>query len=195
MAELARNAARCLRCGDIIESKHTHDYVECSCGNIAVDGGPSYNRMAGRGLEDASYEALHQFLDGRSATGTQFSPFLDDRLAWNGGDGRALNRLVAFLVTGAIPDPDSLSGAGRRRLGYLTEIALTMSPEPEAEERLQTVLTVLRERVRLEPIEPEAIDQGWLPKWLAGSDQQAAEWGLGAGLSEEFRKLLRTRID
>ena len=41
---LTRNAAQCLDCMDIIESKHRHDYVRCSCGNIAVDGGLSYIR-------------------------------------------------------------------------------------------------------------------------------------------------------
>lgn len=59
MSELLRNAARCLLCGDIIESRHTHDYVSCTCGNIAVDGGPSYIRLAGVGLDDASYEPLY----------------------------------------------------------------------------------------------------------------------------------------
>ena len=36
------NMAKCLKCGDIIESRHTHDYVVCSCGNLAVDGGKDY---------------------------------------------------------------------------------------------------------------------------------------------------------
>jgi hypothetical protein len=37
--ELIRNAARCLLCGDEIESKHRHDLQSCSCGNLSVDGG------------------------------------------------------------------------------------------------------------------------------------------------------------
>lgn len=36
------NKAKCRKCGDIIESKHVHDYVSCKCGAIAVDGGHYY---------------------------------------------------------------------------------------------------------------------------------------------------------
>ena len=36
------NKAKCLKCNEIIESKHRHDYVTCSCGNLAVDGGKDY---------------------------------------------------------------------------------------------------------------------------------------------------------
>ena len=39
-----RNRARCKKCGDVIESKHVHDFVTCKCGSISVDGGPSYKR-------------------------------------------------------------------------------------------------------------------------------------------------------
>lgn len=34
--------AKCRLCNDIIESKHRHDYVTCSCGEISVDGGSEY---------------------------------------------------------------------------------------------------------------------------------------------------------
>ncbi len=34
------NKAKCKLCSDVIESFHQHDYVSCSCGEIAVDGGP-----------------------------------------------------------------------------------------------------------------------------------------------------------
>ena len=40
--KLIKNAARCTHCGDIVESKHTHDFQWCSCKTIAVDGGTSY---------------------------------------------------------------------------------------------------------------------------------------------------------
>lgn len=36
--------AKCKLCNDIIESKHRHDYVTCSCGEISVDGGQDYFR-------------------------------------------------------------------------------------------------------------------------------------------------------
>lgn len=42
--KLIRNAARCKKCGIVIESKYTHDFVRCACGSIFVDGGLSYSR-------------------------------------------------------------------------------------------------------------------------------------------------------
>ncbi|WP_232696130.1 DUF7695 domain-containing protein [Brevibacillus daliensis] len=41
---MKRNAIRCLHCNDVIESKHRHDFVWCSCGKVAVDGGLAYMR-------------------------------------------------------------------------------------------------------------------------------------------------------
>lgn len=38
------NRAKCLKCGDIISSKYTHDFKTCSCGNLSVDGGLDYIR-------------------------------------------------------------------------------------------------------------------------------------------------------
>ena len=38
------NRAKCNRCGDIIESRHRHEFVTCSCGSIFVDGGTNYLR-------------------------------------------------------------------------------------------------------------------------------------------------------
>lgn len=55
--KLLVNQAKCLICNDIIQSKYTHDYVTCSCGNLSVDGGISY---AKRGIANGteSYEDL-----------------------------------------------------------------------------------------------------------------------------------------
>jgi len=44
---IVQNAATCLSCGDFIVSKHRHDFVECTCGAIAVDGGQDYLRREG----------------------------------------------------------------------------------------------------------------------------------------------------
>jgi len=49
MNSIKRNAAKCLKCGDVVESKFTHDFQPCSCGAIFVDGGLSYCRI---GYED-----------------------------------------------------------------------------------------------------------------------------------------------
>lgn len=52
------NKIRCKKCGDVIESKSIHDFVWCSCGNCAVDGGLSYIKRAFRTekAEDAYIE-------------------------------------------------------------------------------------------------------------------------------------------
>ena len=49
---ILKNAARCKKCGDIIESKYTHDFVRCSCGAIAVDGGRSYLKRSAMSMND-----------------------------------------------------------------------------------------------------------------------------------------------
>lgn len=52
---IRRNSAKCLECNTEIVSKHRHDFVSCTCGNIYIDGGNDYFR---RGVKDFS-----KFLD------------------------------------------------------------------------------------------------------------------------------------
>lgn len=47
MQKIISNRIKCKKCGDIIESRHLHDYVACSCGACAVDGGHDYLRRLG----------------------------------------------------------------------------------------------------------------------------------------------------
>ncbi len=49
--KVIRNAAKCRKCGDVIESKSVHDFKWCSCHSIFVDGGMEYIRRGGE-LED-----------------------------------------------------------------------------------------------------------------------------------------------
>lgn len=42
--KIIRNRAKCLKCGCIIESIDRHDFKQCSCGALAVDGGLEYIR-------------------------------------------------------------------------------------------------------------------------------------------------------
>jgi hypothetical protein len=44
---IIQNAVNCLACGDLIVSKHRHDFVTCTCGAISVDGGQEYLRRVG----------------------------------------------------------------------------------------------------------------------------------------------------
>ena len=45
--KLIKNKWKCLKCNDIVESKHRHDYVTCKCGEMSIDGGTSYIRLIG----------------------------------------------------------------------------------------------------------------------------------------------------
>ena len=40
--KIIKNSIRCNRCGDVITSMQTHEYVTCSCGQCSVDGGNEY---------------------------------------------------------------------------------------------------------------------------------------------------------
>jgi len=46
--KILRNMLKCLNCNDIIESKHVHDFVWCSCKNVFIDVGTSYVRYGGK---------------------------------------------------------------------------------------------------------------------------------------------------
>ena len=52
MKIIKSNKARCRLCGDVIESKHRHDWQTCSCGAIFVDGGREYLRRGAKKFED-----------------------------------------------------------------------------------------------------------------------------------------------
>lgn len=54
MMVIIRNSAKCLTCGDEIESTFRHDFVSCTCGAIFVDGGKDYLRRGFR--QGAQYE-------------------------------------------------------------------------------------------------------------------------------------------
>lgn len=47
-----RNRCQCRQCGDIIESRHGHDFVRCKCGEIYTDGGTRYIRRGATDLNN-----------------------------------------------------------------------------------------------------------------------------------------------
>lgn len=57
---LVLNAVECDACQQVVWSEHRHDYRECGCGLIAVDGGLDYLRRVG----DGEYTELSLYLDG-----------------------------------------------------------------------------------------------------------------------------------
>ncbi|WP_242227503.1 hypothetical protein [Bacillus cereus group sp. BfR-BA-01315] len=60
MRKLKRNAIQCRKCGDVIESKFTHDFKYCLCGSVGVDGGLEYARITG---EPENVIELHEYED------------------------------------------------------------------------------------------------------------------------------------
>jgi len=43
-----RNRAKCKLCKSVIESFHEHDWVECQCGEISIDGGQYYLKASAK---------------------------------------------------------------------------------------------------------------------------------------------------
>lgn len=62
---IIRNAAKCLDCGDVIESTHRHDWRQCSCGHAFVDGGKEYIRHGF--LDPGRVQDLSEFTDPEQA--------------------------------------------------------------------------------------------------------------------------------
>ena len=60
-SKILSNKIRCNFCQDTIESKHRHDFVQCSCGKVAVDGGKDYLRRVFD--QDTDYVELSEFTD------------------------------------------------------------------------------------------------------------------------------------
>ena len=54
--KILSNKIKCNFCGDVIESKHVHDFKTCKCGRVSVDGGHEYMRRCFK--EDGDYEEL-----------------------------------------------------------------------------------------------------------------------------------------
>lgn len=63
MEKIIRNAIKCKHCGDIIESKHCHDFVTCSCECCSVDGGHDYLRRTFKHSRDEDFEELSESIE------------------------------------------------------------------------------------------------------------------------------------
>lgn len=60
--KLIKNAIQCNHCGDIIESKYTHEFKWCKCGTVAVDGGLSYTKRCFKNSLD-DYTDLSEWVE------------------------------------------------------------------------------------------------------------------------------------
>ena len=63
MQRIKRNAVRCNKCNDEIESTFRHDFVTCSCGNVSVDGGFDYIKRSFKGSRDSFTELCEYYED------------------------------------------------------------------------------------------------------------------------------------
>ena len=50
--DIIKNAVKCKKCGDVIESVSVHDFKTCSCGACSVDGGRCYLRRCASSPDD-----------------------------------------------------------------------------------------------------------------------------------------------
>ena len=57
---IIHNRIKCLKCGDVIESKSVHDFRWCSCHACAVDGGRQYLRRLG---EPTDWEDMSECIE------------------------------------------------------------------------------------------------------------------------------------
>lgn len=85
------NAAHCLLCGDSIVSRHVHDYVECKCGNVFVDGGTEYFRYGGKDLSDKACILIRIIYDIYDLN--QLDMWIDD-----GGKGASFSDLIEKAI-------------------------------------------------------------------------------------------------
>ena len=77
--QLIINKAICNECKDEIQSRHRHDFVVCSCGEVSVDGGIDYLRRLGSNFTetslytDDSFTELRKFIErgGRGINGDE----------------------------------------------------------------------------------------------------------------------------
>lgn len=58
--KITRSRAKCTACGVIVESKHRHDWVQCPCRNMFLDGGLDYVRY---GFDHSEVELLTEYAE------------------------------------------------------------------------------------------------------------------------------------
>jgi hypothetical protein len=69
---ISKNAAKCLSCGDVLESKYRHDFMTCSCGCVSVDGGMDYIKRCG------SFNNIEELTESRRFSETELNSYIDE---------------------------------------------------------------------------------------------------------------------
>ena len=88
MQKIITNKIRGKKCGDIIESKHVHDFKMCKCGAVGVDGGHDYLRRLGN-LDD--WEGLSEVAEEPDLTLEEFQAKLKRQ--------QSVDKALAILLT------------------------------------------------------------------------------------------------
>lgn len=58
---ILKNSAICNNCNQEIVSRHKHDYITCSCGQLSIDGGSSYLKRNSNHYVDTSLSSNDDF--------------------------------------------------------------------------------------------------------------------------------------
>ncbi len=61
VGDIWSNAVRCRTCGELVRSRHRHDFRWCKCGTVAVDGGSWYSKRSVK--EEADFEEMTELFD------------------------------------------------------------------------------------------------------------------------------------
>lgn len=63
IGDIYSNSIQCKNCGDVIRSKNKNDYVVCSCGKCAADGGSWYLKRVADDHKNGYVELIEMFTD------------------------------------------------------------------------------------------------------------------------------------
>jgi len=65
LEQIVYSTATCKKCGDVLVSRHRHDYVMCTCDNkTMLDGGTDYQRYGGADLDLVDLSGTVYITDG-----------------------------------------------------------------------------------------------------------------------------------
>ena len=109
------NKARCEKCKTTIESKYRHDFVQCACGAIFVDGGDAYLR--------AGYDVPENFTR-INEDGTEES-MTESIRRYNDAHPLRTEKNEAALSVGRLPEPSPAERTNQLLAEILTEVKET----------------------------------------------------------------------
>ena len=163
MYKLVVNKIRCKFCGDVIESRSVHDFVQCRCGKCSTDGGQEYAQRSfiTENPED-TYEDCSLYLNtetGKIVSAKEMNQA--DIPIGNGGDAKPVSEMtteevvekVQEAVRNAPDNPDEVIQG--RRLADSESLAMMSDDIPYVPEDLP-------EAVKAEPKEKDEVVENYL---------------------------------